>query len=403
MKHSLWLAAVMVACSVGARSQAPPNDFCASAAQIGEGTFTASTATATSEPLVCVQIAQDVWYRYTPSATGVTLFSTCPSDGGAAAFTTVIDLYSGACGALTLISCNYGTFGCGNGTRLYLEVTAGTAVYVRLGGMPLYLPVAGTFTLVVALTPAPANDLCTAAIPLGPGLNGPFSNAGATTGQSVVSPCSYLGQAQWSGGAGDVWFSWTATCGSIAKLQLCAGSLVGYATVHSACGGPPLTCVTSNTCGNYSAPFTAAPGTTYLIRVASLTSQYAYGSFSLQLSCQWQVNFAAPFGPGSISLQSTSGTPLWPYFTAITLLPQPYGPPGWFFGLDIPFAELFLEFGWPGGLPFRGVLDAAGDSPLSVVPAGVPPGLVFHAVSVHLDPVTGDASMPTPVKSFVTP
>ena len=74
-----------------------------------------------------------------------------------------------------------------------------------------------------------------------------------------------------------------------------------------------------------------------------------------------------------------------------------------FYGIYIPMAELLSEWNWPGGFPFRGTLDLAGDSPPFVIPSGVPSGLLLQAVTLDLDAVTGAVIQASqPVYNFPT-
>ena len=83
------------------------------------------------------------------------------------------------CGSLTEIACGRGPFGtCG--TRVSFPVAAGVPVTLRVGGVaPGYQ---GAFQLAVSCGPAPLNDVCANAIPLQLGMNGSFSNVGASEG-----------------------------------------------------------------------------------------------------------------------------------------------------------------------------------------------------------------------------
>ena len=86
----------------------PPNDACAGAIALSAGVpfaMNTSTATSTGDPTpVCQPLfGSGVWFTFTPAANGVVTVSTCPSD-----YDTVVQVYTGTCGALTLVGngCN---------------------------------------------------------------------------------------------------------------------------------------------------------------------------------------------------------------------------------------------------------------------------------------------------------
>ena len=193
---------------------------------------------------------------------------------------------------------------------------AGAAVYLRIGG-----PAAGhhgAFHLAVSCGPAPSNDTCANPIPLQVGLNGPFSNVGASDDyppQAAYSYCGYLGQASWSPGYSEVWFSWTATSGAQVQIRLCPlpTGFAPFLSVRSACGGigGELNC-TANCWPGTTVYVTG--GTTYLIRVGSIYGMgwnpgviQGQGQFTIWLTGAWALNMTSPFGPGSISMQSLLG------------------------------------------------------------------------------------------------
>ena len=103
--------------------------------------------------------------------------------------------------------------------------------------------------------------------------------------------------------------------------------------------------------------------------------------------------------PGTLQVENIGCTPLNPYITAYTFSPGAF-PNGWFFGIDISWFNLLLQATDPLGPPTNGFFDANGGS-LWVLPGGVPPGLTLYAVTVDIDPTTGQPT-PTPPISFTT-
>jgi hypothetical protein len=392
----------------------PANDECGGAPTIGEGLtigWTDGATTSAGNAPTCGAIFDDTWYLYVPSCTGNAVASLCPYDGGDANFGAELVAYAGTCSAgLTPIACAKQTPG-SCGPRASFPVIALGPVLIRIGGLSAGHH--GAFRLAVSCGPAPPNDTCANPITLQVGLNGPFSNVGASDDYPPVGPsaCTYIGQATWSPGYSDVWFSWTATCGAAVRIAICPtpNAFVPFMEVRLACGpGGSPACIGSCQAFPNGATLNVTAGTNFLFRVGAVHGVGWYpgvvvaeGQFTIELTCVWALKMTSPFGPGSISMQSFSGTPLNNYFTAVTAGPM-LGPPN-FYGIYIPMAELLSEWNWPGGFPFRGTLDLAGDSPPFVIPVGVPAGLLIQAVSLDLDPVTGAVVQATvPVLNFPT-
>lgn len=84
----------------------------------------------------------------------------------------------------------------------------------------------------------------------------------------------------------------------------------------------------------------------------------------------------------SVSLSDVGGNPGDLCINALTLYAGAY-PSGWFYGVDIPIAELLVEFYF--GVPFLTVLDATGGY-ATVIP-GIPPlGVTFYGVAAEFTP-----------------
>lgn len=173
--------AVAAALLAGAAwAQAPANDSCAGAEvlTLGAGPVTSSTATrfdlaaaAVETPFACStsSVKNSVWYTFTPSATGVYRMDTC---GPVTNFDTVIQAYSGTCGALTpegtsSTGCN-DQGGCtyANASAITLPLTGGTTYFVQVA---VWSSVTLDPALVTALTVTPinppANDTCDGTVP----------------------------------------------------------------------------------------------------------------------------------------------------------------------------------------------------------------------------------------------
>jgi hypothetical protein len=107
---------------------------------------------------------------------------------------------------------------------------------------------------------------------------------------------------------------------------------------------------------------------------------------------------SSPLGPGSLKLDITFGPPNGAYFFAVTLAPGAY-PQGWFFGLDISYADLGAQLS--GGPPFSNLLGASGDFSLGPF-SGVPP-LTFYAIALGFPPGSPVPSVLTSPISYTIP
>ena len=138
----------------------PANDECISPQSVGNGSFAFSTVSAgDSTPSVAasctdgggVNCYNDVWFRYEAACTGLVTISTC----GSANFDSRIVVYSGVncpTAASAVLACSDDDFLCSPTTtsRLFMEVTAGTLYYVRVGSKANS---GGTGTLAISCEP----------------------------------------------------------------------------------------------------------------------------------------------------------------------------------------------------------------------------------------------------------
>jgi hypothetical protein len=119
----------------------PINDLCINAIAVGPGVTAGDTLLATSDgPAGCGN--NNVWYRYTPGAAGPVTISFCAADGGAADYDTIVGVYTGCCGALTLVVCNDDS--CGLQSSVTFAATAGTTYFISVGG---FSTATGTFAM----------------------------------------------------------------------------------------------------------------------------------------------------------------------------------------------------------------------------------------------------------------
>ncbi len=185
------------------------NNSCVYTAGTTAGATYQSNANNGGTPSCASPGAPDVWYSFTPGASGTYVISTSAgsiTDGG-------MSIYSGACGSMTELSCSDDD-GPGSMPEISVPLTSGTTYYIRVwnyGG-------SGTGTFSICITnppPAPANDNCSGAtaFPAIP-TNGTCSNlnnqsnAGSTN--SNVTPTGYCTSNSGTP-TNDVWYSFVAT------------------------------------------------------------------------------------------------------------------------------------------------------------------------------------------------
>ncbi|MBC8201155.1 MAG: VCBS repeat-containing protein, partial [Planctomycetes bacterium] len=127
--------------SGGSPLPSPENDDCANAATIYEGETHFTTDEATTDGAAhpkCEVVGDggvtgnDVWYTYTPSASGLLTISTCDQ----ANYDTDLVIYNNSnCGALSFLACNDDGTGCaGWSSHLEVSVVGGIEHLIRVGG-----------------------------------------------------------------------------------------------------------------------------------------------------------------------------------------------------------------------------------------------------------------------------
>ncbi|MEO6596938.1 MAG: hypothetical protein ABIP94_19505 [Planctomycetota bacterium] len=108
-------------------------DECATATTIADGVngpFTTVGSTTSAPAWGCgFNTSWDVWFNYTAPATVPVTFWTCTPTR---TFDTVMEVFSGGCGALVSIGCNDDF--CSLGSRVSINATQGTTYRVRVGG-----------------------------------------------------------------------------------------------------------------------------------------------------------------------------------------------------------------------------------------------------------------------------
>jgi hypothetical protein len=144
------------------------NDACATPTVISALPFSSDVDTEnatveagdpTTSTCACTPILGSVWYQFTPAQSGLVSIDTFGSD-----FDTVIDVWTGTCGALTQATCS-DDFGNSTRSRALLQVTSGTTYLIEI--TDCFGP-QGALHLTVDLVPTAADakdfDKCQAAL-----------------------------------------------------------------------------------------------------------------------------------------------------------------------------------------------------------------------------------------------
>ena len=239
---------------------AAAQDECVSALPlvVGANPFDTTLGTPSADPWTCVSgAAPDLWYTYTPSVAGALVtVETCVGT----AYDSALAVYTGACGALTLVECTDDD--CAAQSRIQF-IANGSPYFVRVGG---FSTASGAGVLTVTDLPVP-NDECSGATALAQGAN-PFDNLAATS--SVEPWCATI-----LGGA-DRWYTYTSTgVGHTVTVDTCGS---GFDTVLEVYSGSCGTLVSegcnddSSTCGAGSLQsevsfMTSSLGAVYVVRV----------------------------------------------------------------------------------------------------------------------------------------
>jgi hypothetical protein len=281
-----------------------PNDSCTNATALTAGfpcTITTTNANSSGDPVPSCQASfgKGVWFTYYNSVAGQISVSTFGST-----FDTVLQVYSGSCGALTQVACNdnNGPLQSGTNASLTFSAAGATTYYILAGG-------AGSKSgnLLLSLNLVPPNDTCSNAVTLS--LNTPYSMStlGATTTADPLPVC------QPNVGRG-VWFKFTPAQNGIYQLGTCGS---GFDTVmqiyQGSCGS--LSAVSCNddsgsacagTAASLNLPATA--GVTYYVFVAGKAG--AGGTLNMLVGAPVsndECATATPLSPGVTVTEDTSG------------------------------------------------------------------------------------------------
>jgi hypothetical protein len=268
---------------------APSNDDFANATPVAgaSGSVAGTTVGATNQSSEPTGGEPGVWYSWTPSVSGATVFNTC----GASSYDSWVEVYTGSSlSSLTLVAS--GDAGCSAGSKdslVAFRANTGTTYWVRVGG---FGGQEGTFTLSWTIQ---AND--------------DIGAAQVVSGHSGSVSASTLGATDEAGepatSSGGLWYSWTAPGAGTVTFDTCAGAqfdtvLDGYAGTSIA----TLSQVAHNddACGDTGRQsritFPTSAGTTYSIRISGSPGTAPNGG---QFTLSWSYS-----GPDSTPVTGTS-------------------------------------------------------------------------------------------------
>ena len=281
-------AAACFAAALGFAPAVSAQDTCATAITIVAGNngpfsnvgLTDSTTLEGSPAPTCFATSfdRDIWFQYTAASNGTATFSTCTMTSG----DTVLQVYSGTCGALVALGCSDDV--CGARSQVTgVAVVAGGTYFMRIDTFGTFATLTNIVATVAEVGSGPADE-CNPAPNVANGANGPFSNATATT-SSPAWTCGF--------GGNDLWFRYTATCCGSLTIDTCGSALDTVLQVFSGtCGS--LSSIECNDDANDGPCFLSfqssitvpgvVSGQVYLIRVGGFNDSLA-SVFGLNIAC----------------------------------------------------------------------------------------------------------------------
>jgi hypothetical protein len=245
------------------------NDLCANATEVSESEFSFGPTIADSVEIAletgCLfnDPTADIWYKYTPSASGRVIFTTC-TDNNPSDARNNISLYSACDSPFALLACDSET--CGLQAILPYSVTEGEPIWVRVSNTR-----GGSGTLRIFAPDVPANDDCGSAESFDPFDDGSTNEVSFDLNGATTSPeplCAF--------GVNDVWYTFVAPISGSLEFSSC-GSNESESTgiddttvsIHTACGTAALAC-NDTFCRQYGRVVAeVVEGETYLVRVAA--------------------------------------------------------------------------------------------------------------------------------------
>lgn len=218
-------------------------------------------------------IADDVWFQWNASFTGVARVSLCA--GTSSAMDTKVAVYRGsACPTLPALNCDDDFCTFAGPSETSFQCISGQNYVIQIGLYPGGTSGSGTFTINAA-TPTGNDDCSLSTAIAGPGPHA-FDNSAASTGEQgqCNSSCNFFGT---TGIANDVWFKWTAGFSGPARVSLCAGTSSAQDTKVAVYAGASCTLGANLGCDDdycvFAGPsqviFSATSGNVYLIQLGS--------------------------------------------------------------------------------------------------------------------------------------
>jgi hypothetical protein len=368
---------------------APTHDDCASALPVVDGlnpaTGAYSNATATDSAAFAATCAggavgsKDLFFDYVATSTGSAVATTCDPIGGIAGTLadTVLEVYPAGCAGAAL-ACGDDDPSCGTRSSVAFPTVAGVHYVLRVSAKSA--TATGTFYLTV--NPSPTNDDCATATPLALGANGPFFHLGATT-SAVPAPACAASQT-------DLWFSFTAPVSGTLEVSTCGTNFNATLAVYAACGGAEIACddddalnrgpcATTQTSQAY-VRFAATAGATYFFRLGGATSTL-FGTSAVNLGYRFSFVVEPNQTASNVALSNVAGVPGGFALNVVTLQQGAF-PNGWFYGVDIPWVDLFNLVN--SGPPFFALLDGSGASAGTIALPSYPLGVTIYCVGVDL-------------------
>ena len=288
----------------------PPNDACATATTLGPGglaPFHTCGATTDGPSQSGCQPSSDVWFRYVAPCSGQVRVDTC-----GASFDTVLSVYGGSCGALTLLGCNdNATSGpCAGSTQsaLTFNATAGIGYLIRVGGAGSaqgwgLLRVTGPDPVAPLCPPAVGHLYCRLFQVQGTANNTPWA-------WSIRQPCCFnFGEANVPGlPVGSSPDALAAAFANSINNACTGGGVLAFAVPSSVAGRPGLFVVCVKTCSTPATPWTLSVG-------------------------------PAGTDPANQCIVADIGTPAWPPTPLPTIGPCSFNPPL----TELPYADADLN------------------------------------------------------------
>ena len=258
----------------------PPNDDCGTAIamsvgvpEFGDNTNANNTTTLDGGSGCTFSGApanNDVWYTFTPAASGTFQVNTCGS-----ALDTVLSVWTACPGSqfIDMIACNDDS--CGLQSSVTVPLNGNQTYYVRVAG---WNNAQGTFTVVVNdLGNLPPGDLCTTAHVVNEGTHS-YDTTIMTVGGGPTSGCA-------GNGSNAEWFEYQATQTGLATVTTCGLAFWDTAlAAFSSCAGGQLAC-NDDACGLQSTiQFGVTSGTSYWIRISGFGSSTGSGSLDISVA-----------------------------------------------------------------------------------------------------------------------